>query len=723
MIECKDNLFTLHTKRTTYQFAADRYGFLLHTYYGPRAEGDFRRLIRGADRGFSPNPAEEGDARTYSLDTLPMECPASGVGDFREPMLSARFADGSSAVDLRFAGWELLPAKHMPEGMPGFHGGAEALCIRLRDAVTGLEAELFYGVFEDRDLITRAVRVKNGGGKPVVLTRAASACLDFARADLDVITFDGRHTMERIPNRAPAMPGVREASSRRGATSHQHNNFIALCGHGADETHGSAYGVALVYSGNFRAAVERSQFDTLRVVTGLSPDGFAWTLAPGETFDTPEAAFVYSAEGLGGMSRLMHRAIRENLCRGKWALAERPVLLNTWEAFYFDFTADEIVEAARAAADAGVDLLVLDDGWFGDRSSDRAGLGDWVVNEKKLPGGLGPLAKRVGELGLSFGLWIEPEMVNEDSALYRAHPDWALRMPGRAATRGRSQLVLDFSRAEVRDAVWAQLRAVLRSADIRYVKWDMNRSLTDVWSAALGPGRQGEAAHRFALGVYDLLERFVTEFPDILLEGCCGGGGRFDCGMLYYSPQIWTSDNTDAVDRLMIQYGTSFAYPVSAMGAHVSAVPNEQTGRSVPLHTRGVVAMAGTFGYELDPRKLTADERAEMRAQIALFRKYYRVIQSGEYDRLTDACAGGLTAWQHTLADKSEALVCAVTGPARANAPFECVYPRRLDPEAVYTVDGGWRATGAALMYGGIPIPFEKGDWRAVQFHLVREDV
>ena len=722
MIQCKDNLFTLHTKHTTYQLAADAYGFLLHTYYGPRAEGDFRRLIRRADRGFSPNPNEEGHRRTYSLDTLLMECPASGAGDFREPMIAARFADGSSVVDLRFAGAEVRPGKHMPAGMPGFHGEAETLCVKLRDGVTGLEAELLYGVFEDLDLITRAVRLKNGGVAPVVLTCAASACLDFPRADLDVVTFDGRHTMERIPHRAPAEPGVRAVSSRRGITSHQHNNFVAVCERDADETHGLAWGAALVYSGNFRTSAERSQFDTLRLVTGLSPDGFSWTLAPGETFDTPEAAFVCSAEGLGGMSRLLHRAIRENLCRGEWAAAERPVLLNTWEAFYYDFTADDVVDAARAAADAGVDLLVLDDGWFGVRGSDRGGLGDWDVNEKKLPGGLGPLAERVKALGLSFGLWIEPEMVSEDSRLYRAHPDWALRVPGRPATRGRSQLVLDLTRADVRDAVWEQLRATLRSADIRYVKWDMNRSLTDVWTPSLPADRQGEAAHRYTLGVYDLLDRFCREFPHILLEGCCGGGGRFDCGMLYYCPQIWCSDNTDAADRLLIQYGTSFAYPVSAMGAHVSAVPNEQTGRTVSLHTRGVVAMAGTFGYELDPRKLTADERAEMRAQIAQFRKLYRVIQCGEYDRLTDPCAGGLAAWQHTMADKSEALVCAVTGPARSNSAFLTVYPRRLDPEAVYVVDGVQRVSGAALMYGGLPVPQQPGDWRAVQFHLVRAD-
>lgn len=722
MIQVKDSLFTLHTAHTTYQFAADGNGFLLHTYYGPRAEGDFRRLLRFADRGFSPNPNALADGRVFSLDTLPQEYPASGVGDFRVPVIEARFADGSAAVDLRFERCEVRKGKYALEGLPAFRGEeAETLAVYLRDPCTGLSAELLYGVLEDSDLITRAVRITNGGSAPVTLTNAGSLCLDFARGDMDVITFDGRHTMERIPHRRAVAPGVQSVGSGRGITSHQHNNFVVLCDHDATETSGVAYGAALVYSGNFRTAVERSQFDHIRLVSGISPQGFSWTLAPGETFTAPEAAMACSSEGLGGMSRIFHAAIRSHLCRGEWTHKPRPVLLNTWEAFYFDFTADEVVEAAKAAADAGVELLVLDDGWFGNRCDDRRGLGDWFVNEEKLPGGLAPLAKRIGDLGLAFGLWIEPEMVSEDSELYRAHPDWALRIPGRPATMGRSQLVLDFSRPEVRDAVYAQLCKVLRSADIRYVKWDMNRSLTDVWSAALPAGREGEAAHRWMLGVYDLLERFTRDFPHILLEGCCGGGGRFDCGILYYSPQIWTSDNTDAADRLLIQYGTSFGYPVSAMGAHVSAVPNEQTHRTLPFETRGVVAMSGTFGYELDPRKLTPEERADMRSQIARFRELYDLLQNGEYDRLTDP-RSGLAAWQQTAPDKSEALVNVVTGLTRSNDAFLTVYPRRLDAEAVYSVNGEWSDTGAALMYGGIPLPQEKGDFRAMQFHLVRED-
>ena len=723
--QAEDQLFTLHTRSTSYQFLVDPSGYLLHTYYGPRVDGgSFAYRLRQADRAFSPNPSQVGHGRTFSLDTQPQEYPSCGVGDFRIPVLEVENADGSRAADLRYKSHVIRPGKYALPGLPAFfadEADAQTLELTLEDPFTGLRAVLYYGVIESRDMITRAVRIENGGSAPVALTRVMSLCLDMDQAEMDLITFDGRHAGERFPTRRRLAPGVQQVGSSRGATSHQHNNFVMLCAPDAGETHGWCLGAALVYSGNFEASVERAQFDTARLTLGISPSQFRFTLAPGESFTAPEAAMVFSREGFSGMTHQFHRAIRENLCRGEWAHRRRPVLLNTWEAAYFDFDSEKLLQIARCAAEAGVELLVMDDGWFGVRNDDQGGLGDWCVNEQKLPGGLAPLVRAVNELGMDFGLWIEPEMVSEDSRLFAEHPDWALRIPGRPATRGRSQLVLDFSRPEVWQHVYAQIKEVLSSANITYVKWDMNRSLTDIWSAALPADRQGEVAHRFVLGVYAMLEQLRADFPHILLEGCCGGGGRFDCGMLYYTPQIWASDNTDAMDRLLIQYGTSFCYPVSTMGAHVSAVPNEQTGRSTGLDTRAAVAMAGTFGYELDPRALSGAERQQMRRQIRRFQRLYDLIQTGDYDRLTDPfLPGPFTAWQHTAPDSSAALVTVVTGMARANAPFTSVYPRGLVPDALYAVNGEGATRGDVLMYGGLPLPHTGGDYRAVQFELTR---
>lgn len=725
MIEfvASSRLFNLHTHHTTYQFLIDPNGFLLHTYYGRRCGGDsFGYLLRQADRGFSPNPREAGRDRTFSLDTQPQEFPAVGVGDFRTPVLEVENADGSCAADLRYVSHTISSGKYALEGLPAFYGEegeAETLEVLLRDPWTGLEATLYYGVFPQLDLITRAVRFQNGGSQPIALTRAMSACLDLGRMDLDLITFDGYHTGERHPCRQAVRPGLQQISSIRGITSHQHNNFVVLCQKDAGETHGLCYGMALVYSGNFEANVERSQFGDVRLTMGISPWHFRFQLAPGEVFTAPEVAMTCSGSGLQTMSQNFHRAIRHNLCRGWWKTRRRPVLLNTWEAAYFDFDQQKLLEIASSAAETGVELLVMDDGWFGERNDDYEGLGDWFVNLKKLPGGLAPLVEQINAMGMDFGIWIEPEMVSEKSRLYQEHPDWALQIPGRPSTRGRSQLVLDFSREEVWQGVYAQIKQVLESANIAYVKWDMNRSLTDVWSAALPPDRQGELYHRYVLGVYAMLEQMITDFPKILIEGCSGGGGRFDCGMLYYTPQIWASDNTDAMDRLLLQYGTSFCYPTSAVGSHVSAVPNEQTGRTTPLNTRAVVAMSGTFGYELDPRKLSEGERSQMRAQIDEFKRFYHLLQDGDYARLTNPFRDQeFTAWQHTAPDRSEALVSVVAGMARSNAPFRTVYPRGLDPDMVYQVDGWGCFRGDTLMYGGIPLPQGGGDYQSWQFHL-----
>ncbi len=722
MILCDKGLFTLHTKHTTYQMKADGLGVLLHTYYGPRLRGgDLSTLIQYADRGFSPNPWDARENRSYSLDNLPQECSSCGVGDYRLPSLELELSDGSHLTDFRYQGFRLERGKYRLEGLPAFFGGEEweTLRITLKDQAAQLEVELLYGVLEERDLITRALRVINRGDQPVTLCRAASLCLDFQRDGLDFITFDGAHIVERCPHRSSLRSGIQSVGSTRGASSHHHNPFVILCDHEATEDHGRCYGAMLLYSGNFEAAAELAQFQNTRLTLGIHPHHFRFPLAPGQSFTTPEAALICSPTGLAQLSTQFHRALREHLIRDPYAGKRRPVLINNWEATEFHFDADKLLDIARAAAPLGMELFVMDDGWFGNRNSDSSSLGDWTVNEEKLPGGLEALTPRIQELGMCFGIWIEPEMVNEDSQLYRAHPDWVLGAPGRPQTVSRGQLVLDFSRKDVRDHIYRDIQKVLDSAPIRYVKWDMNRSLSDVWSAALPAERQGEVYHRFVLGVYDFLERLRQDYPDLLIEGCSGGGGRFDAGMLYYTPQIWCSDNTDAIDRLRIQFGTSFGYPLSAVGAHVSAAPNAQTGRTVSMETRGVVAMGGTFGYEMDLSKATPEEREIIRRQTAFFKEHYDLIQRGDYYRLSDPFQEGpYTAWEQVSPDRREALVSLVTGSVHAGLPFLSLRLKGLDPNLDYRVNGEGRYPGDLLMEAGWPLPLPWNDYQSTQLYL-----
>ena len=609
------------------------------------------------------------------------------------------------------------------EGLPGFYGSedeAETLVIVLKDAAAQVEIELYYSIFENYDLITRAVRVVNQGTDEIRLYQCASLCLDFLRDDMDLLTFNARHLMERCPDRGPLRPGILSVGSVRGISSHQHNPFVILCDHDADEDKGMCYGAMLLYSGNFEAAVECSQFENSRLVMGIHPYHFCWTLEPGQAFTAPEAAMVCSPDGFGQMSRQYHRAVREHLLRDPYHGRQKPVLVNNWEATYFDFNADRLIDIAREAAALGIGLFVMDDGWFGSRNDDNSGLGDWQVNLEKLPGGLEDLALHIKDLGMKFGIWMEPEMVNEDSHLYRAHPDWVLHVPGRAPSRGRGQLVLDFSRKDVRDYIYEQMKAILSGADISYLKWDMNRSLTDVWSAGLSARRQGEVYHRYVLGVYDLLERLHHDYPHILIEGCCGGGGRFDGGMLYYTPQIWCSDDTDAIDRLRIQYGTSFGYPVCTVGAHVSAVPNEQNGRVTPLNTRGITAMSGAFGYEMDLGRCTAEEKAEIHQQVKNYKTHYDLLHYGDYYRLSSPYQdSAYTAWEQVSPDQREALVNVVFGCADTVPLFCTLRLKGLDPALQYQVDGTDSFySGKALMNAGYPLPTVQGDYPALQIYL-----
>lgn len=703
---------------------ADQYNVLLHTYYGSRVDNyDLSGFIQCGERSFSPNPNEAGNDRAYSLDVMPQEYSTCGVGDFRLPSIELELPNGSHTANLRYTGFRLEKGKYTLEGLPSFYNTeneAETLVISLEDSAAQVVVELYYYVFEDFDLITRSVRIINQGDETVRLYRSASFCLDFLRSDLDMITFNGYHLMERCLDRGALRSGIQSVGSVRGTSSHQHNPFVMLCDHDADEDSGLCYGAMLLYSGNFEAAVECSQYENSRLVMGIHPYHFCWTLTPGESFIAPEAAMICSPDGFGQMSRQYHRAIRKHLLRDPYSDRRKPVLVNNWEATYFDFDADRLVNIAKEAADLGIEMFVMDDGWFGSRNDDNSGLGDWQVNLDKLPGGLEALVPRIKELGMKFGIWMEPEMINEDSNLYRSHPDWVLHVPGRAPSRGRGQLVLDFSRNDVRDYIYMQIKAILASAEISYIKWDMNRSLTDVWSAGMPSGRQGEVYHRYVLGVYDLLERLHSDYPHVLIEGCCGGGGRFDGGMLYYTPQIWCSDDTDAIDRLCIQYGTSFCYPVCTMGAHVSAVPNEQNGRITPLETRGITAMSGAFGYEMDLGKCSAREKTIIQQQVEKYKTYYDLLHYGDYYRLSSPFQNDTyTAWEQVSPDKMEALVNVVLGCTHAASPFRTLRLKGLKPEFQYQIDKAESLySGEVLMKTGYPLPQMHGDYSAFQIYL-----
>ena len=721
-ISCNNQIFSLHTKHSTYQMKVDR-DFLIHTYYGPYVgDSDMSYLARCIDRGFSGNPDGITD-KGYSLDTQLLEYPSYGTGDFRNDCLRVGYADGSQVTDLKYVSHEIKEGKYGLEGLPAMYQGDEnvqTLEVVLQDVYKNLEVILYYGVFENLDVITRACKIVNKGEDKVNLLRAYSMCLDFNNKDMDFVHFYGRHAMERIMERTPLHHGLQSVGSRRGFSSHQHNPFVILCSHNAGEDHGNCYGASFVYSGNFAAEAEVTQADCTRMTMGIHDAQFNFELQPQESFTAPEVMLSFSSEGLGKLSQNYHKAIRYHICRGKYKTARRPILINNWEATYFNFNTEKLLDIAREAKKLGVEMLVMDDGWFGKREDDVSGLGDWFVNEKKLGGKLKELVDGVNEIGLKFGIWFEPEMISEDSDLYRAHPDWALQIPGRAPTRGRQQLVLDFSREDVRTCIFDQMCAILESSNIEYVKWDANRHLTDVWSALLPAERQGEVFHRFILGLYDFLEKITQRFPNVLFEGCSGGGGRFDAGMMYYHPQIWCSDDTDAVERLEIQYGTSFAYPVSTMGAHVSVCPNHQTGRSVSMKTRGVVAMAGTFGYELDITKLSEEDKQTVKEQIEEFKKYYDLIQNGDYYRLTDdGRKSPFVAWEFVSADKKEALLNVVVLRTKANPIFHTVYARGLEADRLYQIDGSQeKFSGAVLMNGGYPIPVMGDDYQAVQIHL-----
>lgn len=715
----QEKIFSLHTKNTTYQMKVDQFGFLIHLYYGKRTQGSMDYLLTYYDRGFSGNMYDVGMNRCYSLDALPQEYPAVGTGDFRNCALEICNADGSRSCDLRYAGHEIRKGKYTLSGLPAVYAQedeAETLSVLLKDAVSGVEVELLYGVIEELDIITRSAVIRNGGEGMITVEKAGGACIDLLHGNYDLLSFYGRHAMERNMQRASIGHGSTVIGSRRGASSHQYNPAVIIADEKAGEDFGNCYGMVFVYSGSFCFEAEKDQYNQTRAVMGLSSEQFSYPLAKAEELIVPETILTFSDCGFAELTKRYHKCIREHICRGIYRDQVRPVLINSWEAAYFDFNGDTIVDLAKDAAELGIDLVVMDDGWFGRRNDDNTSLGDWQVNEEKLGCTLGELTERINALGVKFGIWFEPEMVSMESDLYRAHPDWALQIPGRNPVRSRNQLVLDFSREEVRNYIFDSMCAVLDQGNIEYVKWDMNRSLIDIYSAE---HTAGTVMYKYVLGVYDFLERLLNRYPNLLIEGCSGGGGRFDAGMMYYTPQIWCSDNTDAIDRTRIQYGSSFFYPVSTVGSHVSAVPNHQTGRETSLHTRGVVAMAGTFGYELNPGRMSREEREEVKMQIQEFRKYAELIQKGDYYRLSDPFADEIAAWEFVSEDKKQVLLNAVMLEIHGNMTVNYIVPKGLLAEGIYVdAASGARYHGVALMSMGMPLPAKAGEYLAYQIEL-----
>lgn len=722
-IEENDTLFRLVTKNTEYQMKVDKYGVLKHLWYGGKTGCSMEYLLQYPEISFSGSIYDAGNDRSYSLNTIPLEYSGKGTGDFRTPALKVRHSDGTEAVDLRYESFAVKKGKYSIEGLPAVYADndeSETLEIVLKDTASDIRVTLLYGILENLDIITRCAVISNSGEQSVFLEKAASVNLDIAKGKWEWIHFHGRHAMERITERSPLIHGIQESDSTRGASSHQQNPTVILCSPDCTETTGSCYGAALVYSGSFKTEIQLDEINQVRLSMGINEELFSWELKKGEDFFTPEVILSYSDKGLETLSHTFHKVIREHICRGEYKLCERPVLINNWEATYFDFDTEKILSIARQAAESGVDMLVLDDGWFGKRNNDCSGLGDWHVNEEKIKGGLENLVKQITDMGMKFGIWFEPEMISEDSDLYRSHPDWAIKIPYRNPIRSRFQLVLNLTKKEVVEYLFNAISGILSSADISYVKWDFNRHICDWYSSELSPQNQGEMPHRYMLGLYSLLERLTGAFPNILFEGCSGGGGRFDAGMLYYTPQIWCSDDTDAFERTKIQYGTSFFYPISTVGSHISTVPNHQTGRVTPFETRGAVAMAGSFGYELDLNKLSDWEKQQVKEQIAKFKKYGSLIHNGKYYRLTDPHKYNMSAWEFVSENMEEVLVqCVIyrTEPAMIASSLPI---RGLKEGTNYRTDSGEVYSAEALMKGGIMLPRTWGDYVSFEVHLIR---
>lgn len=706
----KDKAFKLRANNTDYMMKVCEEGYLAHVYYGNKVpDEDLTYLLRLDESPFTP--ATNDRDRASFMDTLPFEYPCFGLGDYRESAFKIMDANGMSTCDLRYVSHKMYEGKPKLEGLPATFATEESGCstleITMYDKYADIEVVLIYTAFDKLDVITRSAVITNKGEKPFKITRALSACVDFDTDKMDMITLNGSWARERAVERCRLHHAKQLVDSCKGESSHQNNPFVALCDNNADEDKGEVFGFNFVYSGNFYAQAEVTQHKKTRFLMGINPLDFEWLLEKGESFTCPEVVMVHSDEGIGKMSRTFHDLYRNNLIRGEYKDKRRPILINNWEATYFNFDTDKLIDIAKEASKLGIEMLVMDDGWFGHRDADNSSLGDWFVYEKKLKGGLKYLVDEVNKLGMKFGIWFEPEMISPDSELYKAHPDWAIQVKGRPLTLCREQYVLDYSRKEVRDHVYGMMRKILDSANIEYIKWDMNRQLTEVGSTTLPAERQRELWHRYVLGVYDLMDRLTTDYPHILLENCSGGGARFDPGMLYYSPQIWCSDDTDAIERLKIQHGTSMCYPCSAMGAHVSDCPNHTVGRNTPFKTRGHVAMVGTFGYELDVTRIPQEDRDAIPAQIEEFNKFNKLVRTGDHYRIGNMFEDNTwDAWEFVAKDKSEALFEFVQVLARPNERSRRIKLKGLEADAYYYEENepDKKISGAALMNAGINI-------------------
>ena len=721
----KKKIFRLDTGKSTYLMGLSPEGFLGHIYYGDRLVLDADNyLLRMEEPPYTPSVNKR--EKSAFLDVFPMEYPTGGIGDYRESCLNIRNAAGNMGCELHYAGHEIFKGKKGLAGLPASFATedeAETLEITMKDEILNLEVVLSYTAFPEENVITRSVKVQNRSQENLRIEKILSVCLDMDNENFSMLSLHGTWARERHIQTGELHYGKQVISSARGESSHQEHPFMALVTNGTDQENGKVYAMHFVYSGNFLAETELCQFDNLRMTMGISPEEFSWLLEPGETFQAPEVVMTYSGNGLGQMTRSYHDFYRNHLIRSKFKYEKRPILINNWEATYFDFNTDKLLAIARQAKECGIEMLVMDDGWFGKRNSDNCSLGDWKVNEEKITGGLKYLVDEVNKIGLQFGIWFEPEMISPDSDLYRTHPDWAIQIAGREATQSRNQYVLDLSRPEVRDYAYECVASVLRSANIAYVKWDMNRQLSDLGSSYLPKERQQELFHRYVLGVYELQERLVTEFPDLLLENCSGGGARFDPGMLCYSPQIWCSDDTDAVERLMIQEGSALVYPLSVIGAHVSDCPNHSVGRVTPFETRGHVALAGTFGYELDITKIPEEDRRLIPEQTATYKKYRHLIQQGEYYRIASYRENHkFDCWALSSRDKKEVLVTYVQVLGVPNSHSRKIFLKGFDPETVYKLEGTDETyTGEMLMKGGFLMKDFWGDFKSRLYHFIAE--
>lgn len=705
--------FHLTNGQVSYIFHVMKNGHLGHLYYGKalRHRSDFSHL-QTYDVPTAASCHVYEDDPAFCLETLRQEYPAYGNSDFREPAISVSKQNNHHTPNFKYESFELLEGKPFLEGLPATYveksPEASTLQITLKDEQIQAELTLNYTIFRDKPVITRSASLKNNGTEKLDIERLMGASIDLPDKDFLFVHLAGAWSRERYVKERKLETGIQSISSLRGASSHHHNPFLALKRPHTTEHTGEVYGFNFVYSSNFLMQIEVDHYDSARLTIGIHPFGFKWGLNPEEIFQTPEVVMVYSEQGLNGMSQAFHNLYRENLIPSLWKKEERPILINNWEATYFDFDEEKLVNIAKSASELGIELFVLDDGWFGKRNDDTSSLGDWHVDLNKLPNGLESLAKKISGAGMKFGLWFEPEMINPNSELYREHPDWAVGFPHQQ-TLGRNQLVLDFSRPEIVDYIHGKMFDIIQQTGLSYIKWDMNRNITEAFSTKLGTNQQGEFFHRYILGVYRLYERLTSEFSHVLFESCAGGGGRFDPGMMYYAPQAWTSDDTDAVERLKIQYGTSFAYPIYSMGSHVSAVPNHQTLRTTPLSTRANTAYFGTFGYELNPLELSEEERQEIKEQVVFYKNHRRLVRDGHFYRLSSPFTENETAWMVVSPDKSEALVGWYKVLATPNAPKQqTLRLSGLDESTIYHVVGSNQSYyGDELMQVGLQLPTE----------------